>query len=57
MSLTVSCGFLLSLTGSPSAMELYHVSHYLPWVMADSHRLSDAMELLHVSHCLSGPMD
>ena len=67
MSLNVSYGFWLSLTVSPSVMELLHVSHCLVLLLAYSHYLSDPMELLHVynflwllmaiSHYLSSPME
>ena len=48
----VSYAFWLSLTVSPSAIELLHVSHFLPWLFSVSHCLSGLMELLYVSHCL-----
>ena len=52
MSLTVPHYCLQSLNVSPSGMELLHISHHLPWLLAFSHCLSGPMELLHVSHCL-----
>ena len=66
MSLILSHDCWLSLTVSPSAKELLHFSHYLPWFQAISYCLCGPRELLHVSHCLlcllalshrlSGPM-
>ena len=53
MSLTVSYDCSLSLTVSSSGIELLHVSHCLPRLLAFSHSLSCPMELLHISHCLS----
>ena len=53
MSLTVSYVCWLSLTVSPSAMELQHISHSLPWYLAVYNYLSSPMNLLHVYHCLS----
>ena len=52
MSLTVSFARLLSLTVSLSSMELLHVSHCLPFLLAVSHSHSGHMELVHVFHCL-----
>ena len=52
MSLTVSYCCWLSLTISLSSMELLHISHFLPWLLAVSHSLTCPMELLHVFHCL-----
>ena len=49
MSLTVSYGFCLSLDVSLSVMELLHVSHCLPWLLAVSQCISSLKELLHVS--------
>ena len=52
MSFTVSIGCLLSLTVSPSALDLLYFSFSLIWYLAVSHCLSSPMELLHVSHRL-----
>ena len=52
MSLTLSHDSCLSLTVSPSAKELLHYSHYLPWFQAIPYCLCRPMELLHVSHSL-----
>ena len=52
MSLTVSYGCWLTLTVSPSAMELIHVYHRLLSLLTVSHCLSGPMELLNVSHFL-----
>ena len=40
MSLNVSYGCWLSFTTSSSAMEMLHVSHYLPWLLSVSLSLS-----------------
>ena len=50
VSLTVSHGCRLYLTGP---MELLHVTHCLPWLLAVFNSLYSTMELLHVSHCLT----
>ena len=52
MTLTASHCCWLSLTVSPSAKELLHVSQYLLMLLAVSHCLSGPIELHHVSHCL-----
>ena len=67
MYLSVSHCIWLSLTVSPSAIELLHVSNCLLLLLATSHCLSGPMEMLHVchclpslkavSHCLSGPIE
>ena len=52
MSLTVFHGCWLSFTVNPSAIDLLHVSHCLPCLLAVSYIVSGLMEMLHVSHCL-----
>ena len=42
----------LSLTISPSAMKLLHISHCFLWLLALPNFHSILMELLHVSHCI-----
>ena len=51
MTFIVTNGCWLSLTVSPSALELLHISHCLLWLLAVYHYLSDPMQLVHVSHC------
>ena len=51
-SLSDFYGFWLSLNVCLCAMELLHVSHFLPWLLAASHCLSGPMEFLSFSHCL-----
>ena len=51
MSLTIFYGYWLSLTVSPIAMDLLHVSHCLLWFLAVSQCLSGPIKLLHFSHC------
>ena len=52
MSLTIFHCCWLSLTVSPSSIELMHVDHCLQWLLAFSHYIYmySPMELLHVSH-------
>ena len=52
MSLTLSHSFWLSFTVNYSAMNLLHVSHCLPSLLAVPQWLSGLMELLHFSQCL-----
>ena len=49
----VSWSCYIYLTISSISMELLHLSHCLPWLLAVSHSLSGSKELLHVHHCLS----
>ena len=52
MSVTVSYGYLLSLTVCPSAMELLPVSHCLLRLLAISNCFSSPMKMLRVSYFL-----
>ena len=50
MSLTLSHSCWLSLTVTPSAMDLLHVPHCFPLLLAVSYCPFRPMELLHVTH-------